>query len=323
MPVIKTRKCPRCHGRGYLKGCPKCKGRREIVVKRSNGAEPMNSSLQKLQEDFQADFTAASAIDEQREADLAAKDATIQGLQKQLAAIPKIPSFRKPTVHAGLHCYQLFTADKKIPFQWIQPGNVGNTGGGSSAAHGSETWKVIPGQPTEIAVTPKNIAPKSDDFFNYMILPYPSAAPNRFRFTAGNYGTKTDADWSKCQQLECQIEEFRDGFQYTCAWACNPHTGMMYWAGAKKWQPFIGGSAIKAFISPNSFIAEFSLDHDAHTYTYEWIYVNGQMLQVGITIPCVAARPDRKEFSISVQPDCQASASPYVVLLDDLFAEWQ
>ena len=280
----------------------------------------MNPALAKTQDDL----LEAIRIDENQSQALQLLQKENDSLKQQLANQPKpsasLPT--KPTVYAGLHAILLFPQDRKIPFQWIQPGNVGNTGGGSSAVHGMETWSVVPGKPTEITVAPKSIAPKSDNFFNYMVLPYPKTSPHRLRFTAGNYGAKTPEDWAKCQQLEWQIEEFRDGFQYTCAWCVNPKTGLNYWAGAKKWQPFLAGASVKSLISPSFVMCEFSLDHDAHTYTYEWITIGSTTIPAGITVPCVAA-PGRKEYSISVQPDCQANASPYTVLLDNLSAEWE
>src|SRR6478672_6518955 len=45
MPVQKTRKCPKCHGRGWLRRCPECHGEGEIEV-------PMITALPKLQADL-------------------------------------------------------------------------------------------------------------------------------------------------------------------------------------------------------------------------------------------------------------------------------
>jgi len=60
----------------------------------------------------------------------------ITGYQKQVAQLA-LP----PTAYFGLEKNALFLADKKIPFQWIQPGNAGNTGGPQpGVAHGTCSW---------------------------------------------------------------------------------------------------------------------------------------------------------------------------------------
>src|SRR6476469_742519 len=79
-------------------------------------------------------------------AQIATEEAASLSLHQQLAATQQsliaAESIlqRKPVIYAGLEKFGLFTADKKIPFQWIQPGNTGNSGGGSPLSHGTETW---------------------------------------------------------------------------------------------------------------------------------------------------------------------------------------
>lgn len=70
---------------------------------------------------------------------LAATQQELSRAQQALLAAESILQ-RKPVIYAGLEKFGLFTADKKVPFQWIQPGNTGNTGGGSPLPHGTETW---------------------------------------------------------------------------------------------------------------------------------------------------------------------------------------
>ena len=266
-----------------------------------------------------ADLQAIKDACDKVEATLEHQDALNVALTQQIDLLKSQASAKsKPTVYPGMEKFEVFLQDKKIPFQWIQPGNVGNTGGGSSSAHGTFSW--TPGSNgTLITVVPKNISPKSDNFFFYSVLPYPTIVPSRLRFAAGNYSVITAKDWQNSQQIEFQIEEFRDGFQYTCGWAVNPSLGLRYWAGADKWQN------LNKSITPvgqTSFMAEYSLDHDAHTFTIEWIVVNGELIPVGKTIAAFPSA-DRHEFSIAVQLDGKASAPSYSAILKDLVAEWQ
>lgn len=256
-------------------------------------------------------------------AELAATKQQLSQTQNALIAAQSILQ-RKPVIYSGLEKYGLFVADKKIPFQWIQPSNTGNTGGGSPLPHGSETW--VPG-PNGAVVTsvPRNIAPQSDNFDNYMVLPFPAVPPRRMRTTAKNFSCLTPADWLKCQQLEGPVIEYiGGGFQSTCAWRFNPHTGLGYWNGST-WVtfPVNGLPVIVDMGKPTMLIAEYSLDHAANTFTYEWVVINGVCYPVGITVPAVPFAASANQWSIAVQLDCQAGAMPYSAILDGLSAEWQ
>jgi len=244
---------------------------------------------------------------------LTAQAAQITALEAELAK-PQ----RKAVVYVGLEKNPI-GPDNKKPFWWAQPSNTGNTGGGSSKPHGTYTWS--PGaNGTTISIKP---AGAYDNFFFYSVLPYPEAVPSHLRWSASDWAAALPADWQRSQQMEWQVEEFRAGFQYTCAWAVNPRTGLMYWAGAKKWQPFQAGGGIRSLAEPTCITCEFSLDHDAHTYTYEWIVVNGFMLKAGMVVPAVTTPPDRKEFSVAVQLDGNSNGAPYSGLLNNLMVEWE
>ena len=143
---------------------------------------PLLVQIQKDAQDILATLPNAQNVYDQ-------DSAVIAGLNSQLV----IANARMPHTYFSLEKYGLFAADKKIPFQWIQPGNTGNTGGGSNLAHGSETWTITPNG-TIMAVSPKNIAPRSDNFDNYMVLPFPEVPPKRQRAWADNYSCQTPAD---------------------------------------------------------------------------------------------------------------------------------
>ena len=224
----------------------------------------------------------------------------------------------KPTVYAGLEKLPIGPDDKTL-FRWAQPGNTGNTGGGSPKPHGTYTWTPGPAG-TKISIKP---AGAYDNFFFYCPMTYPTVPPSRLRFTAGDWSAATSGDWNKSQQMEWQVEEFRSGFQYTCGGAVNPQSGLMYWAGAKKWQAFPGGSNINSLGAPAFIQCEYTLDQTAHTFRLEWIVFNGVMMPAGITILAVQAPISKQEYSISVQMDANSSAQAYSGLLNNLSAEWE
>lgn len=246
----------------------------------------------------------------------------ITALQNQVASL----TGRKTTIYANLHSYSLFAKDQKIPFQWIQPSNTGNTGGASPLPHGTSIWTTAQGQPTLINIKPVNIAPQSDNFFYYMVLPFPSEPPVRMRFTSGNYAAKSATDWSKSQQIENQVEYIGGGFQYTPGWSVNPQHGLQYYDKKnEKWVQFLNnGKPVMINMGlPTNWMCECSMDVDEATLTFEWIVIQNQFYKVGITLPAKPFSPATNQFSVSVQLDGQASASSYTGILDALTAEWQ
>lgn len=259
---------------------------------------------------------------DQQQAQILADQKTIAGLNSQILAL----AGRKTTIYSNLQSYALFTKDQKIPFQWIQPGNTGNTGGGSPIPHGTSMWAVTPNQPTVITVHPENISPKSDNFFYYMVLPYPTVPPMRMRFTSGNYAAKSAADWGKSQQMENQVEWIGGGYQYTPGWSVHPKLGLQYFDKLnEKWVQFLsnGKPVLVNLGSSTNWMCECTMDVGAHTLTLEWVIIENQFYKVGVTLAANPVNPSLAEFSISVQLDCQAAAPSYSGVLDALTAEWQ
>jgi len=221
-------------------------------------------------------------------------------------------------IYAGLEKNQLFTKDQKIPFQWIQAGNTGNTGGGGAKPHGTCAWTPGP-TGTVISVDPQ---PNWDNFFFYSVLPYPATPPTKLKATAGNWSALTPADWFKSQQLEGpQVEWIGGGFQYTTCWSVNHNNGLQYWAGAKKWQPL--KNVLIPLANPTFWQFECSLDAQRHVFRYEWLVINGQEIDVNIEVPAVPTGPQHKEYSIAVQMDGSKAGDAYSALLNNLVTEWQ
>lgn len=281
--------------------------------------------VQRISVSNQAIQKASSNID----ADSLILDGAITGYQETINALnDQISQMtgRKPVIYAGLQSYNLFTKDQKIPFQWIQAGNSGNSGGSSPLPHGTCTWAATPGQPTLIGVKPVNISPKSDNFFFYMVLPYPTLPPMRMRFGSGNYAAKSPADWAKSQQMEFQTEFKGGGYQYTNGWRISPTLGLGYFDKLNEtWKQFLvnGKPVLQNMGTSTNWLAECSMDTTKHTITFEWIVVENQFYKVGATLAANTISSAEKEFSVSVQLDCQANALPYSAVLDALTAEWQ
>lgn len=235
------------------------------------------------------------------------------------ASLDDIAAGRWPLIeHTDLHLEQLIPGTKEVLFKWLQPGNVGNTGGGSALPHGTSIWATALGSATVITVKPVAIDSKqSDDFYYYMLLPFPASTPRRFIWKASNYSCRTAADWANCQALEFQNEIIIAGHVHNMGWQFNPHEKAMKYFNfvAQQWQAF-GGIPLPDMGQPCSVLAEFSIDRDAHTTTHEAITLNGTRYLVNVTQPCGGKPATVSKFTTSVQLDCKPNAPSYSALLD-------
>jgi hypothetical protein len=115
-------------------------------------AQAANADLQKQVADLTMHLKAVTADDQSVAAQLLLA-------QKRIGYIAQLA---KPSMEQNLHRLP-FTQDPnwRAPGTWFQPGNTGNTGGGSAAKHG--TWSVTQNSDgsTEFAITP---AGPFDDF---------------------------------------------------------------------------------------------------------------------------------------------------------------
>src|SRR6478672_7163104 len=120
MPVQKTRKCPKCHGRGWLRRCPECHGEGEIEV-------PMITALPNLQADL------AEAMQQD-----AAADATLLALQKENSDLKQqIADMQKPKVVKILNIQSV--APETLWYEARSPGSP------KTGPHGTIT--IVPGSP--------------------------------------------------------------------------------------------------------------------------------------------------------------------------------
>lgn len=260
-----------------------------------------------------------SDLSSQLDALVTSQDAEIKRLTSQDSALAADAA--SWVTFSRLEAAPVYAKDTKTPFQWIQPGNVGNTGGGSSDAHGTFTWHPSDAG-TRITVTPAHISPKSDDFFFYMVLPYPESAPLRLRASARNWSCASPADFSSCQQIEGpQLEYLGGGFQYTLCYSVTGRGVLQYWAGVKKWQP-VPNAPTFSLGRPTPIAAEFAIDPTAHTYTYVSLRLGDRTLTPAVTVPAIAIPESRRELSVAVQLDGRANAAPYAAVLDRLTASY-
>lgn len=224
------------------------------------------------------------------------------------------------TVFSELQSIPVYPKDTKTPFQWIQPGNTGNTGGGSSLPHGTFTWSPSRVGETRITVHPVNIdGKKSDDFFFYCILPY-RGTPTKFTWECDNYSAASSQSWQNSQQFEFQNELIADGFQNIFAWRIHPSKGLGYYDknSVDKWNDFKpqGSNILIDLSKPTAFKSVCSIDRANHTVILETIKVNNQEYEAGITIN--ATSQTGTQFSTAVQLDGKPTGVSYDAILDGL-----
>lgn len=219
----------------------------------------------------------------------------------------------------------MFPQDKKIPFQWIQPGNTGNTGGGAPVPHGTSTWLNQADGSAKVTANPVKLpGGKSDNFLFYMVLPYPHSRPNRFFFDCDQFNAASESDWKNSQQLECWDELIDDGFQYTMNWACNPTQGLQYFdRSLNKWIQFmpLGKPILVDLGVPTNWSFVSSIDRVKHTVLYEELIVGTTTYEVNKL--CNAIAKTGSQLSTSIQMDGKANAPSYSAILDKLKVSYE
>lgn len=207
-------------------------------------------------------------------------------------------------VHTGLH--RLFESPKESLFHWTQPGNVGNTGGGSPKPHGTHYWS--PGDPALFDCA--GISGQEDNFYFYCPLPMPTTLPSR----VVDFRTHQITDFSQWQALEWQQQLTLGRKIYNMAWQFSASSGIrIYDKANEKWIPSgIDPKASPDFTKPVSTRCEFSLNQNAVTHvsiTIEQGNVSASYA-VGITqlAPSTNGR-DKLTLALQVDPKKGASCS--------------
>lgn len=275
----------------------------------------MDINLQNVAAAVAATTTAQSAIASSIpliQAELDARDIVIAKLTAQLSALTSRRSF------FDLQQAPLFTLDKKIPFQWIQPGNSGNDGGTSPLPHGTSSMTLQPDGSCIAKVNPIKLpGGKSDNFLFYMVLPFPHSAPNSFGFDCSRFNAVSEQDWANSQQMEWWDELVDGGYQYTMNWAVNPAQGLQYFdRSLNKWIPYmpLGKPILVDMGKPTNWSFTASIDRVKHTVLYETLTCGPTQYDVEKT--CNAVGKAGSQFSTSFQMDGKATAPAYSAVLD-------
>lgn len=243
------------------------------------------------------------------------RDAMEAGLNQQLSSLASRKSF------FDLQQCPLFTADKKIPFQWIQPGNSGNTGGSAPLPHGTSSMTLQPDGSCIVKVNPVKLpGGQSDNFLFYMVLPFPHSKPNNFGFDCSQFNCVTEADWANSQQMEWWDELIDDGYQYTMNWSVNPVQGLQYFDRSQPkggaWIPYmpLGKPILVDLGKPTNWSFTASIDRQKHTVLYETLTCGPTQYDVEKT--CNAVPKTGNQFSTSFQMDGKAQAPAYSAVLE-------
>lgn len=186
---------------------------------------------------------------------------------------------------------------------WFQPGNVGNSGGGSAKAHGTSTW--IPGA----LVTAKPVIPY-DNFYFVLDLPVPESAPSRF-VSVRQHSINNLNGW---QALEFEHQLQWNGRVYNMAWQARVAEMLWYYFdyNTSQWVPT--PIPVKAF-SGLTTIAEFEIDVLAGTCTHVSLTINGKLYPVNVTQPATAKRGVPNKLTIAEQMDSTSTPIPITMTI--------
>jgi hypothetical protein len=170
---------------------------------------------------------------------------------------------------------------------WIQPGNVGNTGGGSTAPHG--TFNMIPGSPATF--TCQGAIPYDNGYW-YTVIDNTGLLSNAKRF---RYDLEVQAGWddlAAMQALEFELQLTIAGLVFNMAWQADSVTKLWrtFNYSIKQWEPtqIAFDSALMAgkFCSISS---EFVINPDK-SVTHSLLSIDG--LSHALAITHVSAQSD-------------------------------
>lgn len=277
----------------------------QAILTASSGITTLNNGIAQAAPIIDAQLSAQSA-------QILADKSAIAGLNAQLSSLAARRSF------FDLQQAPLFTLDKKIPFQWIQPGNSGNDGGLAPLPHGTCSMTLQSDGSCIAKVNPVKLpGGKSDNFLFYDVLPFPHSAPNKFGFDCSRFNAASEADWANSQQMEWWDELIDGGYQYTMNWAVNPVQGLQYFdRSLNKWIPYmpLGKPILIDMGKPTNWSFTASIDRKAHTVLYETLTCGPTQYDVEKT--CNAVVKAGSQFSTSFQMDGKALAPAYSAVLD-------
>lgn len=206
---------------------------------------------------------------------------------------------------------------------WIQPGNTGNTGGGSVAPHGKYTWS--PGNPTTGQSGVLSIQPAAgwDNFYFYNTLVGRMDRPVSYFGYQVPFALPSQADVAACNAFEFELELCEAGLRYNMAWQWKPShvDGAPAWRSFDKLnQKWVVEPSLPAPVAvagrPVTLWAHFLIDRLAKTVTHDSVVLDGQFISIGRTRPAVqGSNPATWYLHNAVQMDPLGSGKGFTVQL--------
>jgi hypothetical protein len=202
------------------------------------------------------------------------------------------------------------------PVMWVQPGNVGNSGGGSPAPHG--TYILTPGDPMVVRVSP------AEAFDNFYFFDRVGQFPNLTKFNwSGSFSFPTASDLAACQALEWQWQQCVNGAVWNGAWQISlkpsPPVLRYYEFNRDVWTAFAPFDA--SLLAPGkvlSVMSEHSIDptHETHIA----ITLNGVRIPVSFTQANTPNKypPSAVSLDVAFQLDANSKGTPYTVEIDKI-----
>lgn len=221
----------------------------------------------------------------------------IADLKKQIAAVSSrlgAALTAIPVINGGLHA--------RLP--WNQNGNVGNTGGGSGAKHGTYTETLDPGgASTTLSIVPST-GPNDKGFDNFYFdttLPPPPSGLYRFiQHLPFRFPVKAEVTNSTATEFQL---EWSDGvYLHNMAWQCLIGSAKPTWRYFKWMGPPTDGQWLDSGIPVDmatllagglmDCYATFLADPAGYT-THEFLVINGVVHALNIVQPALAMNRKR------------------------------
>jgi hypothetical protein len=205
-------------------------------------------------------------------------------------------------------------SDMQLLSDWIQPGNVGDDGGGSSKPNGK--FVMIPGSPATFVAA--GIRNNNNGYF-YRKVPEATNAMTYFEY-ALSFSFPSQASIDACQALEWELQQNVGGQVYNMAWQADLK-------GSKLFRPFDFNKTLWTSTAipvttldlrpgmTNSIIGRF-LRH-ANTLTHLSIDINGVSYPVDVTRPSTP-KVESDYLNAAFQMDTIDPSHPYMVLVDKM-----
>lgn len=230
----------------------------------------------------------------------------ISALQAQLAASASSAQ-AIPTIRGGLHAQ----------LQWNQNGNVGNSGGGSSQAHGTYT-QVLDANGLMSTFT---IAPASaydNYYFDIGNIGGPTKA-GKYRFVYHmKFQYRKSGDVAKSQAYEFELQWSDGKYTYNMAWQANLSSSTPTWRYFRYTGTAGTGGWIDSHIPVDvatlnaggveDVYATFIVDSSQGTVTHEFLQINGATNPVNVVMSA-PAKGEHVYLRVANQLDSKGAAS--------------